>query len=61
MGTNKRLMTVDEVAACLGVPKTTLYAWNYKGGGPRRLRVGRHVRYRWSDVERWLSDQAVDS
>lgn len=59
MGDARNLATVSEVAAHLGVPVPTLYQWRYKGTGPRGLRVGRHVRYRWSDVEKWLDKQAA--
>ena len=34
------IVSVDEVARRLGVPKTTLYGWRYKGGGPRSHRIG---------------------
>jgi excisionase family DNA binding protein len=51
------VVTIDEVALRLHVPKTTLYGWRYKGTGPRSHRVGRHVRYRWSDVLDWLDQQ----
>jgi predicted DNA-binding transcriptional regulator AlpA len=46
-----------EVAAHLGVPEKTLAEWRYKGTGPRYFRVGKHVRYRWLDVEKWLDLQ----
>ena len=48
------ILTVDEVAARLQVPKATLYGWRYKGSGPKGHRVGKHLRYRWSDVLMWL-------
>jgi excisionase family DNA binding protein len=51
---SERLLSPDDVAAFLGVPVTTLYQWRYKGIGPRGLRVGRHLRYRQSDVDAWL-------
>jgi len=54
-----RLMTVEDLAGYLGVPKATLYRWNSRGTGPKRLVVGRHVRYRSVDVERWLDDRSV--
>lgn len=47
-----------EVAAYIGVPEKTLTQWRYLGKGPRYIPVGRHIRYRWSDVEQWL-DQRV--
>jgi predicted DNA-binding transcriptional regulator AlpA len=37
------------------VPVATLYAWRYHREGPPGFRVGRHVRYRWTDVEEWIS------
>ncbi len=48
------LLTVEEVANFLRVPVATLYAWRHKHVGPPALRIGRHLRYRVSDVHRWL-------
>ncbi len=48
------VVSVDEVARRLDVPKKTLYNWRYKGIGPRSHRIGKHLRYRWSDVLEWL-------
>jgi len=50
-----RLATPVEVAEYLRVPIKTLYQWRYQGDGPRAHRVGRHLRYRWEDVEAWLA------
>jgi excisionase family DNA binding protein len=55
---DERLMTIAELSAMLGVPIGTLYGWRHRGEGPRGYRVGRHVRYRRSNVEAWLEDQA---
>jgi excisionase family DNA binding protein len=54
-----KLLTLAEVAEALGVPVATLYQWRYKGTGPRGIRVGRHVRYRATDIEAWLAEQAA--
>ena len=57
------LWDVDQVAAFLKVPKRTLYRWRTLGYGPRGRRVGRHIRYRASEVISWfeaLDDPAVD-
>ena len=54
-----RLIDVDELAAYLAVPVKTLYAWRYRREGPPAFRVGRHLRYRWSDVQHWI-DQLID-
>jgi len=48
-----------EVADYLGVPVQTIYRWASRGTGPTRLRVGRYVRYRKADVERWLSAREI--
>lgn len=48
-----------EVAAFLGIPEKTLRNWRYLGRGPRYVRVGKYVRYRWEDVEGWLAQQAA--
>lgn len=50
------LLTIDDLAAWLGKPKNTLYAWHSRGKGPRAIRVGNTLRYRRSEVERWLED-----
>jgi excisionase family DNA binding protein len=52
------LAPTPEVAEYLGVPVQTLYVWRNKGVGPRAVRVGKHLRYRWSDVDAWLERQA---
>ncbi len=48
------LGTPRELAAFLGVPVKTLYQWRYVGEGPPAIRVGKHLRYRWEEVEAWL-------
>lgn len=44
-------------AEYLAVPVNTLYAWRYRGVGPPAIRVGKHIRYRRADVEKWLDSQ----
>lgn len=51
------LLTAQELADYLDVPLGTLYAWRYRGEGPIGFRVGKHVRYRWTDVENWIRDR----
>ncbi|MGO9875725.1 MAG: helix-turn-helix transcriptional regulator [Acidimicrobiia bacterium] len=53
-----RLLGPEEVAAFLGIPLRTIYRWRSRHAGPRGYRVGRHVRYRLDDVERWLADRS---
>jgi excisionase family DNA binding protein len=56
-----RLLTVQELAEYLGVPVATLYQWRYRSEGPGGFRIGRHVRYRWSEVETWIERQLADA
>ena len=52
------LRSTEEVAAFLGVPVGTMYRWRVNGGGPRAIRVGKHLRWRDSDVDAWLDEHA---
>lgn len=53
----ERLVDVHELAAYLEVPVKTLYAWRYRREGPPAFRVGRHLRYRWRDVQLWIQER----
>jgi len=57
METRDRLLTVEDLATYLGIPVATLYQWRYRREGPPGFRVGRYLRYRWSDVEEWITDR----
>jgi excisionase family DNA binding protein len=52
-----RLGTAQEVAEYLRLPIQTLYSYRLDGRGPAAIKVGRHLRYRWSDVQAWLDSQ----
>ena len=56
-----QLVTVQELAEYLGVPVATLYQWRHRREGPPGFRVGRHVRYRWSDIQKWIEHQLETS
>ena len=51
------LLSTSEVAAFLGVPVATMYAWRNKGHGPRGIKIGRYIRYRQSELDDWLRRQ----
>jgi excisionase family DNA binding protein len=51
---DERLWTEQETADYLQVAVGTLRRWRTEGTGPPALRVGRTIRYRRSDVDRWL-------
>jgi excisionase family DNA binding protein len=54
------LIDVQQLADYLDVPVKTLYAWRYRREGPPAFRVGRHLRYRRSDIRRWIQ-QRIDT
>jgi excisionase family DNA binding protein len=54
-----RLLWPEQVAEMLGVPIGTLANWRYQGRGPAFVKVGRHVRYRRSDVAGWIEEHVV--
>ena len=54
-----RLLWPDQVAEMLGVPTGTLANWRYQARGPAFVTVGRHVRYRRSDVAEWIAERVV--
>jgi excisionase family DNA binding protein len=55
----RELLSLQELAEYLGVPSGTIYQWRYRGVGPAGIKVGRHVRFRMSDVQRWLDEMAA--
>lgn len=56
----ERLLTVSELAEYLAVSKSTIYQWRYLRKGPPGFRIGRHVRYKRSDVDEWI-DRHVEA
>jgi excisionase family DNA binding protein len=56
-----KLMSADELAELLGVPRRTLGQWRYTGDGPAYVKVGRHVRYRREDVDQWIESRTQRS
>lgn len=55
---SSELLSTEDLADLLGVPVRTVYAWRRNGTGPRAIRVGKHLRFRREDVERWLDAHA---
>jgi excisionase family DNA binding protein len=56
LGGSNRLLSVDELAAYLGVPKKTVYGC-WRQWGLRGYRVGRYLRFRERHVEEWLRNR----
>jgi hypothetical protein len=47
------LWDAARVAAYVGLPKQTLYAWRHTGNGPKGFRVGKHLRWHPHTVVEW--------
>ncbi len=58
MDPQDRLISIADAARLLGVPLATLRWWRSRGLDPYGFRVGRHVKYRLSDVLRWIDELA---
>lgn len=66
-----RLLTIDQAAEYLAIPKATIYTWRTRraGFGPRAVKIGGSLRYRQSDLDQWIAahietfglDQSVDT
>lgn len=50
------LLTIEQAAEYLAIPKATLYTWRTRraGFGPRAVKLGKHLRYRRSDLDAWV-------
>lgn len=56
------LLTEKEVAKETGFAIRTLQNWRSRGGGPPFVRVSaRAVRYRRSDIQRWIETRLLTS
>ncbi|MCX5513366.1 excisionase [Kaistia algarum] len=54
-----RLLRPEEAAQELQNTAGTLAKWRMQSVGPKFVRVGRSIRYRKSDIERWLQSRTV--
>lgn len=50
---DERWLSRQQLADRYGLPVKTPAQWASKGTGPRYAKIGRHVRYRLSDVIAW--------
>ena len=58
--TDGRWLSRRELADRFGLPVKTLAQWASKGTGPPYARMGRHVRYRLSDIIEWETARVED-
>jgi predicted DNA-binding transcriptional regulator AlpA len=57
--TVEKLVGVEELAEWLGVEVKTVYWLNTTGKGPKRYKIGKLIKYKPSEVEEWIREQAV--
>jgi hypothetical protein len=51
------IISAQDLAGYLDVPLKTVYMWRHRKVGPLGFRAGRHLRFRWIDVQDWISEQ----
>ncbi len=59
-GSDETFWTTRDVAEYLGVPESSVRYWSYMQRGPRSYKLGRHRRYRPSEVKAWADAQAEE-
>lgn len=52
--------TPEQLAEWLQVPVERLRKLRKTGGGPKYIKVGRSVRYAWSDVHAWCAGNRTE-
>ena len=55
------LMTANHTAELLSIHPNTLAKWRLSGEGPTFTKMGRSVRYRMADIEKWLEARQARS
>lgn len=56
-----KYLSPEDLAERYGVEIKTVYTWNSTGTGPRYMRVGKHARYKPTDVEAWEKTRYADA
>jgi len=54
----EKLLTPQQVAETLDVKVSTIYQWTHQEFIPH-IKIGRFVRFRISEIERWLDERKV--
>lgn len=54
-----KLLTVEEIAEYLSLKPSTIYQWTHQGFIPH-LKLGNRVRFKVSQIERWLESRTVN-
>ncbi len=51
-------LDTKQTAAYLSLSKKCLELWRYKGGGPKYSKLAGAVRYKKSDIEKFMADRS---
>jgi excisionase family DNA binding protein len=54
-----QLLSIRQLAEYIGCPVSTVYRWRSRGEGPPGFRLGKAVRFKVDDVDRWITEQAA--
>jgi len=54
-----KLLTVEEIAEYLSLKPSTIYQWTHQGSIPH-VKLGNRVRFKVSQIERWLESRTVN-
>ena len=54
---SEQFYSPQELAEYLDYPLATIRKWRTEGTGPVGIRIGKRLRYRKSEVERWLQSR----
>jgi excisionase family DNA binding protein len=57
---NEPLLDLEWLSEFIDIPPRTIYNWRLRGEGPPAYRVGRHLRFRRSEVDAWLDSRRDD-
>lgn len=61
MTTDRRYLSPKEVEEEFNIPTTTLEKWRYRKVGPPYRKLGKLVRYHFSEVESWIDRHKVQT
>ncbi|WP_143264176.1 helix-turn-helix transcriptional regulator [Amycolatopsis kentuckyensis] len=57
--TETRYLTTPQLSKRWGIPEGTLIHWRKVGRGPKYYKLGRHVRYREADIQKFEAASAA--
>ena len=56
-GMSSEWLSSEDLSNEFRIPLPSVRRWRYTGLGPPGVKLGRHVRYRREDVDRWIEQR----